>query len=183
MRSTKESRHFSNENLPINSAIGLFFISTIYLYGTQTINEYDHTRLQRVKRNVKINPNFYIDNPIILCLLPDNNETTVVIIDGHHRVRSAPKFDIVHIPALIYTLEAISQIKGRPVESLEMEYRRDLALTVEDFSQRIGYSYAMPVKLPLTIDAITNMSGNEFPQGIKPILRYPKQNRQSSVAV
>jgi|SRR3989344_1827483 len=91
-------------------------IPRVYLFGRQEKESYDNgKRRSAEKRLKKEGINFLLQEPIIVCALPLNNDTQLVIVDGHHRTRYAGLHKIHLIPSIVYTpgqlVEAFSIIK------------------------------------------------------------------------
>lgn len=79
-------------------------IPLLNLFGTQTRPEYDNRKRNGVERRFQTcGVNCLKEHPAIVCALPGNIELTLAILDGHHRTRYAPLFEIALIPSLIYT--------------------------------------------------------------------------------
>lgn len=102
-------------------------IPTPFLFGRQTQEEYTKSKRKAVEAEIKADPNFLTDNPIIVCAIFGENVAQMIIIDGHHRSRYAPLHGVREIPSLIYSpaqlLTAFQDINSVPelIQMLERE--------------------------------------------------------------
>jgi hypothetical protein len=138
--------------------------------GTQKLSEYSRKKERRVKRLFKKEGKKTLDNwPVISCALPiidkkgmfipdffDNPAGTyqLVLLDGHHRVRYAPIFDIYNIPTVILTL-------SQTAEAYKVETLDRMATILETWMQESlgSFSKKMPNLLlpqPITFSRSPN---------------------------
>lgn len=87
------------------------------LFGIQTRQEYERTKIKSIRDSYAVQPNHLESNPILVCALPafpfqgdealeriqSDSRYYLTITDGHHRVRFAPHA-IREIPGRILTV-------------------------------------------------------------------------------
>lgn len=115
-----------------------------YLFGTQELSEYSQAKRKQVIREFEQHGEKYMqENPVIVLGHTFEKGIQLIIIDGHHRVRYAPKFGIVNIPCLIVdskTLTAvINKTKDTNIDPEEFSLKtlQNVANALNSFDQRI----------------------------------------------
>ncbi|HZJ18703.1 MAG TPA: hypothetical protein VFD45_03755 [Patescibacteria group bacterium] len=121
-----------------------FVISRSYLFGTQELSEYSQAKRRQVLAEFEIDGRDYmLKNPVIVLSNSFANGIQLIIIDGHHRVRYAPKFEITDIPCLIIDAETLTSVineeKGTTLtpEQFLLETQQNVANALESFDKRI----------------------------------------------
>lgn len=153
-----------------------FLVPKGFLFGTQKIDEYDLQKRTAVElRFKKCGIRCLMENPPVVCYLPENdNSASLLIIDGHHRVRYLGNHReggklISHVPVVIFNVSQMVQIlngirlDGEPKideQDFIRKLQLDMFLTLESFES------IMPAdRLPKSIPNVGNVAGlkNLFP--------------------
>lgn len=130
------------DELDKNSKGIRLLIPKFFLHGTQRKEEYDNQKRRQVEYALKTQGiNFLLQNPIIGCVIFENNHATIAILDGHHRTRYAALYGIKDIPALVSQPEDIVNILNRHGKKINKqdfvnETNEDISLAVHSFSIR-----------------------------------------------
>jgi len=155
----------------------LVVVNIANLNGIQPPDEYSEAKNKKIKELYKIyqemgNPQqLTIDFPIICCAVPNlgvedimfgqalselipDTEYNLAIIDGHHRVRYGPKYNVSDFYCSVYSLSQtllnMKKLKKLDCQVIPEEYYKMLlkgmSSTISAFAQR-GYSHTMiPVR-------------------------------------
>ncbi len=120
-----------------HSAQDRLIVPSLYLHGRQTPSEYRSASTKHVDEELsKHGFHFLLTNPINLCIMPCENGLIPVILDGHHRVRRAPKFGITNIPAFIYSLEETAQFLHMKTSDVSEEFSHQIIVAISEFSRK-----------------------------------------------
>lgn len=98
-------------------------IPRVHLFGIQTRDEYERSKIASVKASYAAHPDHLQSNPVLACALPAFRSTDdaafyeirsgaryyIAITDGHHRVRYAPR-SVREIPARLLTVAEAVQV-------------------------------------------------------------------------
>lgn len=113
------------------------------LWGRQREDEYSRKKRKLAEQEYREKGiNFLYENPVIVVMLPmGKNGLQLVIIDGHHRVRYAPGFDIHDIPCLVFTPRQLVRVfnEGKSAhsrfnkESLENQLSQEVVEAMGSF--------------------------------------------------
>lgn len=136
-----------------------------YLFSRQGHDEYGQSKRKKVELEFKRNPNYMEDNPVIVSILQYENSTVIAIIDGHHRVRYAPKYGIKDIPCVVLSIEELvytlnkSETKRNHVtaESARKKIEQEILLAQESFVRRGMPESKLPLAVPFnaTVSKLT----------------------------
>lgn len=132
------------------------------LFGRQETREYDRSKTKLVTQRLdKCGLTCLEMNPPVVCALFSPDKTELVIIDGHHRVRTSGRYhDMNIIPARVATRgELLDFLWEHKIyqyysgEMLERQLRRETIEAIVSF-ERAG----MPeIKIPRPIYGVSNM--------------------------
>jgi hypothetical protein len=119
-------------------------IPRAYLFGTQELTEYSQAKRKQILAEFEKDQDQYMhNNPVIVLANSFENGIQLIIIDGHHRVRYAPKFGINNIPCLIVDpktlISIINSEKGTSMSTEEFTSRieQNVADALNSFDQKI----------------------------------------------
>lgn len=106
-------------------------IPRYHLYGTQPKEQYSNQKLRTVRgRFAKCGAECLRRNPVYVCFLPAGDQSTLAIIDGHHRARESGNIKedgkkIIGIPSVVLTLEQTVNFINRTLQPNEVVYTPD----------------------------------------------------------
>lgn len=127
-------------------------VPKILLHGTQRREEYDNLKRKQVEYAFATQGvNFLLQNPVIGCVLIDNNLATLAVLDGHHRTRYAALYNIKDIPILLCQPKDVVNVLNKHEKQISEEefineINRDINLAIHSFSIRYP-RYSIPKSL------------------------------------
>lgn len=102
------------------------------LWGSQPQDHYCHSSRREISRRLaQSGIEFLKENPPIVFAQEQHSLTRLVIYDGHHRTRLAPKFGIHDIPCTVYTLQQL-------YENNKQLYPNDFKCSLTDFIESLN---------------------------------------------
>lgn len=131
--------------------IGLW-IPRQYLFGTQTLEEYDPKKRKSIEEKLLSDGVKCLEqNPLLACAIPYNNSISVAIIDGHHKARYSSKYNIHALPCLVASPEVYVKImkkccpqKEIKTDSFVMKLEDETTAAIRSFSYRMQDKYSPP---------------------------------------
>ncbi len=125
-----------------------------FLWGSQPREHYCHSSRRRVCQQLKqFGTEFLIQNPPIVFAQAESNCSRIVIFDGHHRVRNAPRFGITKIPCLVYDPK---QLFDHNKKNYPEEFTSDMNTFLGVLEKRITW----------TLESFRNLPDNKQPSFI-----------------
>lgn len=118
-------------------------IPRIFLFGTELKEAYENKKRKQIEAELdRGGIGYLIRNPIIICAVNVNQELTLHIVDGHHRMRfSGGKFGIAEVPSLVCApstlVDVINRKTSRKIDegTLIAELTHQTAEAVASFEQ------------------------------------------------
>ena len=116
------------------------------LLGVQKPNEYIGSKTARVLKSYKAYGATAVLNkyPPIICEVSNNGTSSFFIVDGHHRIRLAPKFGIKSIPCLVIPSTKLAEIIRADHALLCSEYFSQAGVAMQGFASLMGIKAKMP---------------------------------------
>lgn len=128
----------------IGSSGQRLIIPRTFLFGTQELSEYSNAKREQVLAEFKRHGKTYMrKNPVIVLHSNFENGTQLIIVDGHHRVRYAPKYRITDIPCLVVSAETLTAIINEEKNTnitpaqFSAEMQQNAANALNSFDKRI----------------------------------------------
>lgn len=110
------------------------------IHGIQRKDEYGNMRMRRIQKAIdERGDQFLKENPPLTCIIPDNDRTIVVSIDGHHRIRGSGSEGYYTVPCEVVNLhtlaEAIKRVDGSEISSadLQKQIEQDIITAQQSF--------------------------------------------------
>lgn len=127
-----------------------------YLFPRQGHDEYGQSKRKKVELEFRRNPHYMDENPVIVSVLQYKNSTVIAIIDGHHRVRYAPKYGVKDIPCvvldieeLVYTLnKSETERNNVTADSAKEKIEQEILLAQESFVRKGIPDSKLPLAVP-----------------------------------
>lgn len=109
-----------------------------FIWGTQTPNEYSMSKTKSIRKGVsEYGRQFYFDHPIIAGLLSYEKGSVLFLVNGHHRAREAPRFKILAIPCLVYSLPLLAELANKT----ELKFKEEIEIATAQAVQEFDHHY------------------------------------------
>ncbi len=110
-----------------------------FLWGRQPIDEYNDDDLKDVRHALQNQGRALLEqHPISAAFVtpPHSLLSYIVIYDGHHRARMAPKIKVFDIPARVVLIDELAQSLDVKPEGLVGRFNRETSIAFADFKDR-----------------------------------------------
>ena len=111
------------------------------IQGIQELREYSKKKTKTVDKLYQQYGaiNVLRQYPPIVCAIPNTNTKTTdfILLDGHHRVRRAPKFGCVQIPVIVISIETYAEYVREEVQKTATKLYRMAYIASKSFDQRM----------------------------------------------